>query len=720
MPDLDDAFADLKRRIEMAEPPPLLDDAYRRSHATGPTAQRSVWRRATIAAVALMIAGGSLLFASEAFNTSHISAGPASVLPYPLAFTGADVPDPHWTHGQLWLMDQQGVRSTLAADPGDGVVPAWSPDGSQIAFDSEKDGQDQIWVMNADGTGLHQVTTYEPSQGSAINDAPSWSPDGSEIAFNCYDSLSGFHNLCVINSDGSNVRQLTDGINVAHDTAPIWLNGHQLMFSTNPGGDFAGCPQASCNSDQGANGSETLVVDLRDGSLNRVGLGLLDMTLSPDGSTIAYVCPTDGSYAICTTTNDLQGRRQVTYPTSSDPATAETDTSPAWLPDGRLSFLRSGNDFDGYHLFIVDEDGGKPTELLNLGTDVRGLSWGPAAPTSSDSPAPTPTDHSTPSVTSSPPVTASATNMLVSVRDDSDGSSDVYEVTPAGQLRGVLTGATDDSDAVWSPNGTKIAFVRLDRNGPCTDSNIYVADADGSRATRLTGDPADLQCEVPSNVPAGNNVIVSVGENDDEPAWSPDGSQIAWRTNCAGGNSGIGIMNADGSDQTCIGPDGNSSEPRWSPNGKLIAFDSDSGLPSGSFGTDIWTMRPDGSDMQRITTDGGGNIVQAWSPDGSTLLYQRSVDHSDYAWDLWTLDLATGERQQLTDWPGMDTSAVYSPDGSQIAFASDRFGDGATVSDGTDAGHAKDGLDVYVLTVKDGAVQRLTTFAPRSAWPSGW
>ena len=318
----------------------------------------------------------------------------------------------------------------------------------------------------------------------------------------------------------------------------------------------------------------------------------------------------------------------------------------------------------------------------------------------------------------SPAVAASDRDMLVNVRDDSDGSSDVYMASPGGKVLPVLTGGTD-YDAVWSPDGTKIAFVRVDRNGPCSDSNIYIANADGSRATQLTGDPADLRCEAPSASP-GTNVIVSVGVNDDEPAWSPDGTKIAWRTNCADGRSGIGTMNADGTDQTCIGPDGNSGEPRWSPDGHVLAFDSDAGLPADAFGTDIWTMRPDGSHLVRVTNDGGGNIVQDWSPDGSTLLFQRSVDHSDYSWDLWTIALADGERRQLTDWPGMDVSAIYSPDGAKIAFASDRFGDENTVSQGTDAGHAKEGLDVYVLSLADGSIVRATSFAPHVAWPSDW
>ena len=377
MTDVRASFDALRRDLDAAQAPDMLADAFHRAPSMGEPDGPSPWRRMGVIMLALVIAVASTVFAVSVFDRDQSGpAGKADVLPYPLAYTGADVPDPHWTHGQLWLMDEAGHRITLASVPGEQrAVPAWSPDGSQIAFAAELDDLGtQIWVINADGTDLHEVTRMVPMDGSAINDAPAWSPDGTQIAFNCYDG--SMHEVCVVNADGSgNPRKLTDGINVAHDTPPVWLGSNEFMFSTS---GSAGCEDGGQSCDDPATGG-TFILPLDESKPTRIGTARPQMTLSPDRDRIAFLCPTKAGYAICTERTDLTGREQVTSPpTDLAAAITDSDSFPVWLPDGRLSFVRESRAFDGFHLYVVDAHGGDPIELANLGNDIRGISWGPA------------------------------------------------------------------------------------------------------------------------------------------------------------------------------------------------------------------------------------------------------------------------------------------------------------------------------------------------------
>jgi Tol biopolymer transport system component len=98
----------------------------------------------------------------------------------------------------------------------------WSPDGKQLAFGSQRDGNWEIYAIDADGGAPRRLTNHEAS-----DRAPAWSPDGDRIAF--YSSRAGSSDIYVMERDGSNARRLTD--DPANDYNPSWSpDGKHLVF----------------------------------------------------------------------------------------------------------------------------------------------------------------------------------------------------------------------------------------------------------------------------------------------------------------------------------------------------------------------------------------------------------------------------------------------------------------------------------------------------------
>jgi Tol biopolymer transport system component len=207
----------------------------------------------------------------------------------------------------------------LTHSPGSEFDPAWSPDATQIAYRSERSGEPEIWVMNADGTDQRRL---------AAGLSPAWSPDGSLIAF------SGRGGLSVIRPDGTGLRVLphTEG-----GEYPSWSpDGSRIAFNSNLTGDHVMYI---------AQADGSTVVDL-----SRVGEGW-QVDWSPDGRSILFTSHRDhaDNYTdVYVMRPDGSAVRRLTH------ARAYT---PAWSPDGEhIVFSAPG-------LFIMDRDGSEVRAL---------------------------------------------------------------------------------------------------------------------------------------------------------------------------------------------------------------------------------------------------------------------------------------------------------------------------------------------------------------------
>ncbi len=184
------------------------------------------------------------IFAFTIISTSVTSAAQATITPSPTPLGGG--------HGQIaftsnrdgnneiYLMDADGnnQRNLTRNSASEGGV-SWSPDGMQIVFSSSRNSNNnssdsEIYMMNGNGTNVRRLTN---SPKDSFNDDPEWSPDGMRIAFTS--NRDGRSEIYMVNIDGTNLHRF---INYAEDRFPRWSpDGSQVPFRHTVWGYF-NCP----------------------------------------------------------------------------------------------------------------------------------------------------------------------------------------------------------------------------------------------------------------------------------------------------------------------------------------------------------------------------------------------------------------------------------------------------------------------------------------------
>lgn len=495
---------------------------------------------------------------------------------------------------------------------------AWAPDGSSIVFTSERDGSADLYRVKPDGSSLERLTN-DP----AYDDQAAFSSDAKHLVF-VSTRKDGTPSLWILDIATKQVRGLTSS--PGRDYRPAWSpDGKWIAFSSGRG---EAAPFAH-------------------GRWERLQLAEIYI-IRPDGSNLRKITKT-GNFcgspkwttdskrliAYCMTSEQTLANRRNPEPGSETrlvsidtvngkitdvAAGAGVKINPSALGNGEIGYIRKDKADPGAGIYYTSGRRGPAG-------DIRTASWSPDGKrvvfhkrlnpkqpaiqtvfshnanfelslTATILPAFSPTGDRF--VTSSRPPGAEPFGANLLMTTVGTGQT---EIVHSEKTRNVL-GAT------WSPRGDRIIF----------SVGEFPAFFDGFRRLFLkTADRVESGAQVAmvNSDGSGFEELTSGGSNNAFPSFAPDGNRFVYRTFEKSGY-GLRIMNLETKHVTTL-TKAYDNFPLWSPRGDLIMF---SRLVDGAY--EIFTVKPDGSSLKRLTNTHGNDAHQAWSPDGEWIAFASS------------------------------------------------------------------------------------------------
>jgi Tol biopolymer transport system component len=506
-----------------------------------------------------------------------------------------------------WHLDIVGVNGARLAGFDGARNAVWSPDGSRLAFElgdftdiGEADAV--VTIARADGTPVRTISSRWPP--GSCSRSPRWSPDGRWVSY-----------LLEVGCDSSRV------VSVVVRAGSAWKDWRL------PTAYAQWSPRGSrLLSVESIRGRSALFVSRADGRHRRlVATGVTEAGWSPTGA-IVWLRTIHRHSVLFTASGAGRGTRQLT-------STSADASLPAFAPGrGRCAVVVARPSSTRIYQGDLRSDGLRLVAREPAGSRVTLLGW-----------------------------SRNLRTVVYSAQDQRTRDFDIWTTGPDGSdVRRLTASVRNDRWPVWSPDGTRIAFVRDVREAEAPNDAILVTSADGRDERRLA---------------------VEYGGVNSSLAWSPDGTKVAY--------SAFGravVANADGSSTRGLTA---GESPTWSADGHELAFVGRAdGIPS------LRVIRVDGTGERTLVPHVGGGAQPAWSPDGTVIAFNQGNALKVVRPD------GTGERTLARNAAG---SIRWSPDGTKLAFAG--------VCCGPEQG-------VFVVNADGSDLHRVGTHDSRPSWSS--